>query len=91
MNLAFPGRVFSLSHIALPFPPDDRFYGYPPEPPGADGIRLAGSASMGERDVLAVTSDAFARLSANPFFPYLIERLERSMEEDAERSFGAGR
>ena len=45
---------------------------------------------MGERDVLAVTSDAFARLSANPFFPYLIERLERSMEEDAGRSVDAG-
>ena len=28
LDLAWPRNVFSLSHVALPFPPDDPLYGY---------------------------------------------------------------
>lgn len=82
LNMAFPAGVFSLSHIALPFPPDDGLYGYSTDPPGISG---SGTAKLGERDVLVAAGDAFERLSANPFFPYLAERLEAAMAEDVAR------
>ena len=83
LDLAFPAGVFSLSHIALPFPPDDELYGYTAGPAGPRGIGHDAMASLGERNVLIVTDDAFERLSANPFFAYLIERLEAAMAEDS--------
>jgi len=45
---------------------------------------LGAPASRGEREVLAVPSDELARLSANPFFPYLVERLEAVTRRDRE-------
>jgi alpha-beta hydrolase superfamily lysophospholipase len=85
LDLAFPPGVYSLSHVALPFPLDDSLYGLSPDPPEAFGISLGAMATRGERDVLAVSGDDLTRLAANPFFPYLIERLEAAMRADVER------
>ena len=83
LDLAFPAGVVSLSHIALPFPPDDGLYGYTADP---SGLGRGGITKLGERDVLVVAGDAFERLSANPFFPYMVERLVAVMAEDCDRS-----
>lgn len=75
LGLAWPREVFSLSHIALPFPPHDGLYGNLPD--GADdfGLQLGAVAVRGERGVLVASLDSLLRVSANPFFPYLSARL----------------
>jgi hypothetical protein len=67
--------VFSLSHVAVPFPMDDPLYGITPDPREDYGIRLGQLEPRGERGVLLMSVDDLMRLSCNPFFPYLKERL----------------
>ena len=75
LGLAWPMDVFSLTHVAIPFPPDDPLYGL--EAPRKDtGLLALGRLSpRGERGVLGVGTDVLMRLSSNPFFPYLAERV----------------
>lgn len=80
LALRFPLGVYSLSHLALPFPVTDSLYGLQPDPSGEDyGIQLGALAMRGERGVLIVTMDSLARVSSNPFFPYLLERVEEGI------------
>ena len=73
----WPAEIFSLSHVALPFPPDDPVYGgFPPE--GTETVRLGRLAPRGEKDVLIVPLDSLMRVSWNPFFGYLADRLDRA-------------
>jgi len=81
LGLAFPEGVYSLSHIALPFPLTDSLYGLQPDPPDAFGASLGAMATRGERGVLAVPSDDLARMSSNPFFGYLVERLHETLAD----------
>ncbi|MGI9432003.1 MAG: alpha/beta hydrolase, partial [Myxococcota bacterium] len=53
LGLEWPPDVISLSHVALPFPPDDPLYGA--EPPAAgDGLFLGQMAVKGERGLLRI-------------------------------------
>ena len=81
IDLAYPREVYSLSHIALPFPIDDSLYGMTPDPKGPDfyGAHLGAIALRGERNVLIVSIDSLVRMSSNPFFPYLLARVEESI------------
>jgi alpha-beta hydrolase superfamily lysophospholipase len=74
---AWPPGVFSLSHVALPFPPDDPVYGAFP-PPGTRTVRLGLLTPRGERDVLILSLDSLLRVTWNPFFDYLAERIDRA-------------
>ncbi len=77
LGLSWPGGMYSLSHIALPFPEDDPIYG------GTGNGRTIGSISLGrlsprgEKGALIIPADVLMRVSWNPFFPYLSERVER--------------
>lgn len=75
LSLAWPRDVFSLSHVALPFPPQDGLYGNAPDPADDFGVRLGAVAVRGERDVLAVGLDFFSRVTWNHFFPYMLDRV----------------
>jgi alpha-beta hydrolase superfamily lysophospholipase len=75
LGLAFPTGLFSLSHVALPFPMYDSLYGLEPNEPENFGVNLGAIAPRGERGVLIVDLDALVRVSSNPFFPYILERL----------------
>ncbi len=75
LGLAWPPDVFSLSHVAIPFPENDDLYGRLPDPPPTFGVRLGRVGPRGERSVLTVPFDQWMRLSWNPFFPYLEERV----------------
>ncbi len=77
LPLAFPPDVFSLSHVALPFAPDDGLYGIAPAKGDDFGIRLGTLALRGERGALIVTPDAMLRLLSNPFYDDLARRIER--------------
>lgn len=78
LGLAWPDGVFSLSHVAIPFPPDDAWYG----DGGAGGARTLGNlAPRGEKNVLRVSPAFLLRLRHNPFWPYMRERIEGLADE----------
>jgi hypothetical protein len=74
LDLAWPLGVISLSHVALPFPPDDPLYGQRP-PDNKDTLFLGKIAIQGERDLLKLSPDWLLRLRHNPFYPYLETRV----------------
>jgi alpha-beta hydrolase superfamily lysophospholipase len=74
----WPSGVYSLSHVALPFPPDDPVYGGP----AADkspGVQLGNLALRGELGVLRVSGTDLLRLRWNPFFDYVMTRITEFM------------
>jgi alpha-beta hydrolase superfamily lysophospholipase len=79
LGLDYPADVYSLSHVALPFPPSDGLYGSDPDPADDFGIHLGALAARGERGALIVDLDWLLRMSSNPFFPYLIGRIEEGI------------
>ena len=83
LGLAFPAGLFSLSHIALPFPMNDSLYGMQPDDSDEFGINLGAIAPRGERGVLILNLDALLRASSNPFHSYLLERIDEAMAKPA--------
>jgi hypothetical protein len=75
LPLSFPPGIFSLSHVALPFPVTDALYGLTPDKSEDFGVNLGALAPRGERGVLIVNLDSLLRVSSNPFYPYLIDRI----------------
>ena len=80
LGLAWPEQVYSMSHVAIPFSPEDPLYGASPPEPGSDELRLGHLSPRGEKGVLIVPIQQFLRLRFNPFFPYVAERLIASVE-----------
>jgi alpha-beta hydrolase superfamily lysophospholipase len=83
LGLAWPRGLFSLSHVALPFPVEDGLYGLAPAPDDDFGLQLGALAPRGESGVLVMSLDSLLRASSNPFFPYLRERLEGMLRTGA--------
>lgn len=83
VGLAYPDDVYSLSHIAVPFPPDDPLYGIDPDLREDYGIRLGTIAPRGERATLIVSIDSLIRLTSNPFFAYMRDRIEAGIAAPA--------
>jgi len=75
LELKWPRGFYSLSHVAVPFAPDDPIYGVLPNPDQRFGIQLGSLEPRGERGLLSVPADHFNRLRSNPFFPYIEQRL----------------
>lgn len=73
LGLAWPASVISLSHVALPFSPDDPLYGRIP-PEHDDVIYLGQVQIRGERGLLRISSDWLMRLRYNPFYSVLETR-----------------
>lgn len=73
-GLVWPDGIFSLSHLALSFSPDDPLYGIAEH--GREGLPSLGSIDLrGETGVLQVPLSQFLRLRYNPFFSYLEGRV----------------
>ncbi|MBJ3779915.1 alpha/beta hydrolase [Enterobacter asburiae] len=81
---AWPQDVYSLSHVAVPFPPDDDLYGREPGVKNRYGISLGTIALWGETSVLSVGKEALMRVTSNPFYDYMQERIN-SRIGDAEK------
>jgi len=73
LGLSWPKGMHSLSHVALPFAPDDPLYGGEPSVP-SPGIWLGAIELRGERGALAISESAMLRLRWNPFYSYLEDR-----------------
>ncbi len=82
LGIEWPRGVFSLSHVALPFPPEDPLYGrYPPRERGT--LFLGQQALQGERGVLRISPNFLLRLRHNPFYDYLERRIEEWLADSA--------
>ncbi len=74
-SFRWPGEIYSLSHIAVPFRPDDPVYGDGSALEGGTGIVLGALSPRGERGMLRLSADYFMRARYNPFFAYQANRL----------------
>ncbi|VXB67728.1 alpha/beta hydrolase [Pseudomonas sp. 8O] len=79
LNVEYPSQLFSLSHVALPFPPDDPLYGSEPTAEEFYGVALGTLAPRGEHGVLVVGLDSLQRMTSNPFYAYLRERIDEDL------------
>jgi alpha-beta hydrolase superfamily lysophospholipase len=85
LDFAWPTDVISLSHVDLPFPPDDPLYGrYPPEVGGQ--VFLGQLAIRGERGVLKLPAQWLLRLRHNPFYDYQEQRVLNWIDSANDRS-----
>ncbi|HEY0207831.1 alpha/beta hydrolase [Acerihabitans sp.] len=82
LGIEYPADIFSLSHVALPFPMSDSLYGRYPQPKDQYGISLGAFAARGERAVLVVGLDSLMRLASNPFYPYMLKRINAKIAMD---------
>jgi alpha-beta hydrolase superfamily lysophospholipase len=73
-DLSWPNDIYSLSHVALPFAPQDPVYGGE-EALTSPGIDLGLVALRGERDLLSISASSMLRLRYNPFYTYQSERI----------------
>ncbi|MCB1204766.1 MAG: alpha/beta fold hydrolase, partial [Verrucomicrobiae bacterium] len=83
-GLAWPRGVYSLSHVALPFPPDDPIYGNgigPDEEKAA--FQIGNVVLRGEKGVMRISPVDQLRLRWNPFYSWMEDRASNFMRNDA--------
>ncbi|KUJ79192.1 hypothetical protein AVO43_15600 [Microbulbifer sp. ZGT114] len=81
LDLEWPESTYSLSHVALPFPPDDSIYGGYPGGPGSS-VRLGNLALRGERGALVIGASTQLRLRWNPFYSWMEDRSVEFLQLD---------
>jgi len=79
-ELTWPGGIFSLSHVAIPFRPDDPIYGIGGDDDDPRNLRLGALEARGERGVLKVPIEQVMRLRYNPFFELVEQKIVESIE-----------
>lgn len=70
-DLSWPAGVFSLSHVALPFPSTDPIYGID----SPNDFSLGRLESRGEIDILRVPFANLMRLRCNPFYDIVDQQI----------------
>jgi alpha-beta hydrolase superfamily lysophospholipase len=85
LALEWPREIFSLTHVAIPFPVDDPLYGIDGSAAPAGLLPIGRLSPRGERAVLTVGTDTLMRLSSNPFFPFIEARISGWMTLSPER------
>jgi len=80
LGLGWSEEMISLSHIALPFPPDDPVYGEGPQL-DPDRVFLGRMSILGERGLLRFSADWLLRLRFNPFYDVLETRTLEWLED----------
>jgi len=90
LGLEYPPEVFSLSHLAIPFPLDDSLYGLRPVKNEDYGVHLGAINARGERGLLIASMDSLLRMSSNPFYPYIEQRIDEGIAATAKPRAPAG-
>ena len=74
LDLAWPNDIYSLSHTALPFSPNDPVNGA--RAPAKQQLVYLGRIDLrGERGLFIVPASELLRLSYNPFYSYIEKRV----------------
>jgi alpha-beta hydrolase superfamily lysophospholipase len=82
LRLKWPADVYSLSHVAVPFCPDDWVYGEKDSGRKGYDLRLGSIAPRGERNLLRIPKGKLMRLRYNPFFDYVEKRLRKTISAE---------
>ena len=91
LGVSWPRGVYSLSHVAIPFPPNDPVYGATESTSSAyDGIPLGRLQPRGENHLLTVPLSQLIRLRHNPFFAYMERRVMAAIDDTLQRDQGTG-
>lgn len=77
---AWPEDLYSLSHVALPFPPDDEIYGFEEPAQETRFPRIGGAQMAGESGALIVPASLFTRVRSNPFHTYVERRIIEAVD-----------
>ena len=80
LGIPYRRDFFSLGHVALPFPLSDGLYGADPSPDDPQGVALGALATRGENGVLGISPAALARVSSNPFMPWILGRIDQTLQ-----------
>ncbi|RKZ46488.1 MAG: alpha/beta hydrolase [Gammaproteobacteria bacterium] len=75
LDLSWPSGVYSLSHVAIPFSPDDLLYGPVGPDESENHVNLGAFAPRGERRILVIPTELLMRLRYNPFFEYMERKI----------------
>lgn len=73
-GLEWPKGIYSLSHVALPFPETDALYGGEAAEK-SPGIQIGNVVLRGERGVLQIPAGTMLRLRWNPFYDFMEKRI----------------
>lgn len=73
-DMVWPVFIYSLSHVALPFPPTDSLYGSMPEEKA--GLHIGLLQTRGEKGVLNVSASDLQRLRYNPFYSNMAVQIK---------------
>ncbi|KKO19221.1 MAG: alpha/beta fold hydrolase [Candidatus Brocadia sp.] len=79
LNIEWPKGIYSLSHVAVPFSPEDPLYGDREDLKKKGYFVLGLVEPRGEKGVLQVPVDQLMRLRYNPFFSYMERRIAESL------------
>ncbi len=79
---SWPEDVYSLTHVALPFPLDDEVYGLEPAAVDSGFPHLGRVQMLGESGALILPPALLQRLRSNPFYPYIETRIKSSIKKD---------
>jgi alpha-beta hydrolase superfamily lysophospholipase len=82
LGMSWPDDVYSLTHIALPFAPDDPLYGDDPRSENP-GIRLGRLALHGENGVLSIPPTMMTRQRWNPFHAFMAAKIQEFVRKHA--------
>lgn len=79
-DLSWPADVYSLAHIALPFPPEDPLYG-DGRATELNSLNLGRTILRGEKGRLEIPDSAMTRQHWNPFYRYMEGRILDFVEQ----------
>lgn len=80
-GMTWPGHVYSLSHVALPFPPTDSLYGSNPEQ--KKGLHIGQLETKGEKGILNINASDMLRLRYNPFYSTMQQQIINFLADTA--------
>ena len=75
LGVSWPPQFFSLSHVAMPFAPNDSLFGTEPDLRDDYGMRIGTIVPRGEKSVLRTSLESLMRLNSNPFSAYVDRRI----------------
>lgn len=81
LELNWPRAVYSLAHVAIPFPENDPLYGEVAPDPAVYGLHIGSFHPIGEKHVFEIPPSQLIRIRHNPFHAYMNERMLEAIRE----------
>jgi hypothetical protein len=87
--MAWPSGIVSLSHVAVPIPPDDPIYGTA-DATAHIGLSLGSIRMRGEPAALLISDAVFVRCRHNPFYRLMEDHVVGWLTEVIEQNHEHG-